>query len=98
MHDAPGATSDCRDLTDFIAEARQRGCTTAIIAWQREYAQDVAAAGVVYDRVRFATVLSYHRGTVIRVALRNGDADVAAIRAACEAAGLRVEERSRNLV
>ena len=54
---------------------------------------------VVFGSLREITLLAYDKpaGAVVRLDLLGPDADRARVRADLEAAGLRVEERKRNL-
>jgi hypothetical protein len=92
------AYTDLDDVAAFIAETTRLGVATAILAWQDEYGQVPDAARVDYDRVRVITLLAYHQGTILRCRLAGGKDERAHLRGALQAAGLAVEERSRNIV
>ena len=91
---------DFTECAQFIAEARQRGLQTVVIAWQQEYGQDLTAPGVVYERLAQFWLIAYHKGTsTILRCHQDGDAVVRAATAdQLRAAGFTVEERDRNEV
>lgn len=89
---------DCPDPPAFLAELRSRTISTAILAWRQEYGPVAEANGeAVYRAVRSLTLLAYDGGTIIRCELEDERADRAAARSLLVDAGIRVEERSRNL-
>lgn len=91
---------DTPDLAQFITTARERGLTTAVIAWQEEYNQVPGESAVRYDRIAYFTVLAYHKpsSTVIRYHQLGSVNERAAVISQLKDAGFSVEERSRNEV
>jgi hypothetical protein len=92
------AYHEVADVGGFLRALAGRGLTRAVIAWQEEYAQHPSPDAVRYERVRLLTLLAYDPadGCILRCGLDG--ADRAAVRSRLEAAGIAVEERSRNLV
>lgn len=92
------AYHEVADQPAFLAAARARGLSRAVLAWQEEYTQHPDPGAVRYERVRLLTLLAYDPadGCIVRCALEG--ADRAAVAAALRAAGIAVEERSRNIV
>ena len=104
MTDSDPLTIACNDLPAFRKELSARGIQTAILAWRAEWAPAGETPGanhgdVVFGSLREVTVLGYHKpsGTVVKLELRGEAADRDGIKAHLQAAGLRVEERSRNI-
>ena len=97
-------TYSCSHLPDFLKELQDRSLHTVILAWRAEWAPMTATPGinhgdVVFGSLREISLLAYDKpvGSVVRLDLRGPDADRVRVRAELEAAGLRVEERKRNL-
>lgn len=86
------------DPPAFIAALRARGLDRAVLAWQQEYTQHPDPTSVRYERVCLQTLLAYDPadGCIVRCTLDG--LDRATLRAELRAAGLAVEERSRNIV
>lgn len=78
----------------FISDVRAAGADLAILAWQQEW--DITAERG-FGPVRRARLVAYAQGRVIAADIPGENADRAAIAARLAAAGLRVEQRSRNL-
>jgi hypothetical protein len=94
----------CSTLNEFIKAMHDKGLHTAIVAWREEWAPHTTVSGVthgdvVFGSLRELTVLAYHKpqGQVLRLELQGAEADRSAVVATLRAAGLRVEERKRNL-
>jgi hypothetical protein len=87
-------TLDCHHLDEFVTACRDRSVTKVMIAWQDEWAQTPQPGTVDYARQRRTTLLAYDHGCLLRVetGLSRSQAE-----AACSAAGLAWEARSRNL-
>jgi hypothetical protein len=86
----------CVTIESFVTEVRARSLPVAILAWRAEYGPAATADGTAaYRPVQEVTLLAYDRGTVVRCDLPQ--AERGAVRAALEAAGVRVEERCRNI-
>ena len=84
----------------FIAAAKRLGITTVVIAWQDEYGQVPDVETINYQRLRLLRLVAYQRsgGALLRCCVTGGSDERAALRRELEAAGFRVEERSRNIV
>jgi hypothetical protein len=91
---------DFIDCEQFIAEARVRGLTTIVVAWQEEYGQDLAAPGVVYERLAQFWLIAYDKttSTILRCHQPGDRTARAAMVARLRDAGFVVEERDRNEV
>ena len=85
------------DQAAFVATLRSRNLTRAVLAWQEEYTQHPAPGTVRYERVRLLTLLAYDPadGCIVRCALDGANRD--GVRSDLVAAGIAVEERSRNI-
>ncbi|MBA3700648.1 MAG: hypothetical protein H0W78_17510 [Planctomycetes bacterium] len=94
------AERDFSDCDSFLAETKANGLTTVVLAWQQEYGQDLAAPGVVYERLAQFWLIAYHKATsTILRCHQTGDAEVRAQMATrLRTAGFTVEERDRNEV
>ncbi len=83
----------------FVAAVRETDLDAVVLAWQQEYGPHPVDESVAYradyGRVRIIVALAYSGGCILRCQLR--DVDRAQIRQQLEQAGLRVEERCRNL-
>jgi hypothetical protein len=97
-------TCSCANLSDFLKELRGRSLYTVILAWRAEWAPMTATPGVnhgavVFGSLREITLLAYDKlaGSIVRLDLFGPEADRERIKAELAAAGLRVEERKRNL-
>ena len=97
-------TVPCATVNDFLKLMQDKGLKTAIVAWREEWAPHTAQPGVthgdvVFGSLREVTVLAYDKpnGLILRLELRGETADRPATVAALKAAGLRVEERKRNI-
>lgn len=86
----------CKDLSTFVGQASTHGCTTVIVATQREYGQYPDPTAVRYERLHRLTCLAYAKGTIIRCECDH--ADTTEVIATLHAAGFTVEERSRNII
>lgn len=82
------------DIDRFIGESRAAGARTAILAWQEEWALTDARG---YGPVRRARLIAYAAGEVIAADVPGDAVDRTALVGRLTAAGLRVEQRSRNL-
>jgi hypothetical protein len=91
---------DATDCAAFIAAAAARRLSQVILAWQQEYGQVPDQSAVEYRRLQRAVLLAYDGsdGCIVRCVIDGEAADRAALRAVLTAAGLEVEERSRNLI
>lgn len=94
----------CDSLGNFIKELQNKGLKISILTWRAEWAPMTAVPGenhgdVVFGSLREITLLAYHgpTGSIIHHDLRGEEADRVKVRAALEAAGITVEERSRNI-
>ena len=92
------AYHEVADQPAFLAAVHARGIARAVLAWQEEYTQHPDPGAVRYERVRLLTLLAYDPadGCIVRCTLDG--ADRAAVAAELRAAGIAVEERSRNIV
>lgn len=94
----------CDSLGNFIKELQDKGLKVSILTWRAEWAPMTAVPGenhgdVVFGSLREITLLAYHgsTGSIIHHDVRGEEADRVKVRAALEAAGITVEERSRNI-
>lgn len=97
-------TIPCASLNEFIKLVQDKQLHTVIAAWREEWAPHTAVPGmthgdVVFGSLRELTVLAYDKplGQILRLELLGPDADRPAVVATLRAAGLRVEERKRNI-
>ena len=91
------AYHEVTDQSAFLQAMRARHLTKAVLAWQQEYTQHPDPTAIRYERVRLLTLLAYDPtdGCIVRCALDG--ADRRALAATLTAAGIAVEERSRNI-
>jgi hypothetical protein len=104
MQHEDSRTSSYANLLDFLKALQDRSLSTVILTWRAEWAPMTAVPGVnhgdvVFGSLREITLLAYDKptGTVLRLELLGPEADREHLRAQLQAAGLRVEERKRNL-
>lgn len=89
-------------LEPFLAEAGRRSLRQVVLAWQEEWWQAPGSGEegrpVDYRRIRVAWVLGYDRadGALLRLELRDAEADRMQIETRLRAAGLEVELRQRR--
>jgi hypothetical protein len=79
-----------------LAKAR---ITKAVLAWQSEYGQISGhreGEPINYGRIQRILVLAYDQGAILRCALDGDAGRRAELARALRAAGVEVEERSRN--
>ena len=80
-------------LDAYLAQVRAAGVATVIVAWQDEWdLTDERGFGPV-QRVR---LLAYSSGDLLTLDLRGPEADRKVLASRLQAAGVRVELRSRN--
>ena len=84
-------------VSTFITRCQQGAVATAIIAWRCEWGPEdrPLPATVHYGLMCHCRLLAYDQGTIISCEVPNGNRE--ALYAELSAAGLQVEERSRNL-
>lgn len=86
----------CEDLSTFIATAHKHGCTTVVVAVQREYGQHPDPDAVRFERLHQVRCLAYKTGSIISCDVEHPNQ--AALMQTLQTAGFRVEERSRNII